>query len=117
MRKVYFDHSATTPVDPAVAEEMIKYITEHFGNPSSIHSWGREARKAVEKARQQVATAIGASSIGEIAFTSSGTEAANMAIRGVAMPTGRRAIILSPVLQSIVLFWLAVSNWSGKALQ
>ncbi|AEF95076.1 cysteine desulfurase NifS [Desulfotomaculum nigrificans CO-1-SRB] len=84
MRKVYFDHSATTPVDPAVAEEMMKYLTEHFGNPSSIHAFGREARKAVEHARQQVATAIGASHVGEIAFTSGGTEADNMAIRGVA---------------------------------
>ncbi|MDO7788716.1 cysteine desulfurase NifS [Desulforamulus aquiferis] len=105
MRKVYFDHSATTPVDPAVAEEMIKYITEHFGNPSSIHSWGREARKAVEKARQQVATAIGASSIGEIAFTSSGTEAANMAIRGVAYANRQKGnhIITSAAEHSAVL--------------
>lgn len=84
MRQVYFDHSATTPMDKAVAEEMIKYLTEHYGNPSSIHAVGREARKAVEKARQQVATAIGASSVGEICFTSCGTESDNMALRGVA---------------------------------
>ena len=84
MRTVYFDHSATTPMDKDVAEEMIKYLTEHYGNPSSIHAVGREARKAVEKARQQVATAIGASSVGEICFTSCGTESDNMALRGVA---------------------------------
>ncbi|AEG61382.1 cysteine desulfurase NifS [Desulforamulus ruminis] len=84
MRKVYFDHAATTPVHPAVAEEMMKYLTEDFGNPSSIHAFGRVVRKGVEHARQQVVAAIGASSVGEIAFTSGGTEAANMAIRGVA---------------------------------
>ncbi|SHE57836.1 cysteine desulfurase [Desulforamulus putei DSM 12395] len=105
MRKVYFDHSATTPVDPAVAEEMMKYLTEHFGNPSSIHAFGREARKAVEKARQQVATAIGASSVGEIAFTGTGTEADNMAIRGVAYANRHKGnhIITSAVEHSAVL--------------
>lgn len=105
MRKVYFDHSATTPVDSAVAEEMIKYLTEHYGNPSSIHTWGREARKALEKARQQVATAIGASSVGEIAFTSGGTEAANMAIRGVAYANRQKGnhIITSAAEHSAVL--------------
>ncbi len=84
MRKIYFDHSATTPVDPAVAEEIMKYLTQDFGNPSSIHAFGRAARKGVEHARQQVVTAIGASGVGEITFTSGGTEAGNMAIRGVA---------------------------------
>ncbi|MBO8137364.1 MAG: cysteine desulfurase NifS [Desulfotomaculum sp.] len=84
MRKVYFDHAATTPVDPAVAELVMKYTTEHFGNPSSIHNFGREVKKAVEHAREQVVKAIGASHVGEIAFCSGGTEAANMAIRGAA---------------------------------
>ncbi len=54
MQGVYFDHSATTSTDPAVAALMLEYMTEKFGNPSSVHSFGREARKAVEKAREQV---------------------------------------------------------------
>lgn len=82
MPKVYMDHSATTPVDPEIAQEILKYMVEDFGNASSIHSYGREARKAVEKAREQVAAAIGGSPQ-EIIFTSGGTEADNMAILGV----------------------------------
>lgn len=84
MRKVYFDHSATTPVDPEVAELVMKYMTEHYGNPSSIHGFGRTVRKAVEEAREKVRKAIGASHVGEITFTSGGTEANNMALRGTA---------------------------------
>ncbi len=84
MRKVYFDHSATTPVDPSVAELMMKYMTEDYGNPSSVHGFGRTVRKAVEEAREQVRKAIGAAHVGEIAFTSGGTEADNMALRGAA---------------------------------
>lgn len=83
MRKIYFDHSATTPVHPAVAEEMIRYITGNYGNPSSVHSFGREARKAVEEAREKVARGIGAKP-GEIVFTAGGTESDNMAIKGAA---------------------------------
>lgn len=83
MRKVYMDHSATTPVDPDIAHLMVKYMTEDFGNPSSVHSFGREVKKALEEAREQVATAIGAQPQ-EIIFTSGGTEADNGAIIGVA---------------------------------
>ncbi|NLI12122.1 MAG: aminotransferase class V-fold PLP-dependent enzyme, partial [Peptococcaceae bacterium] len=83
MRKIYFDHSATTPVHPDVAEEMFRYVSEIFGNPSSIHSFGREARKAVEAARSKVAQGIGANPE-EVVFTSGGTESDFMAIRGVA---------------------------------
>ncbi|WP_066637779.1 cysteine desulfurase NifS [Desulfolucanica intricata] len=83
MRRVYFDHSATTPVDPAVVDAMMPYLTSNFGNPSSFHSFGREVRKAVEEAREKVAAAIGADPI-EITFTSGGTESDNMAIHGVA---------------------------------
>ncbi len=82
MRKVYLDHAATTPVAPEVAEIMVRYMIEHFGNPSSIHAWGREVRKAVEQAREQVAALIGAQP-NEIVFTSGGTEADNLALRGV----------------------------------
>ncbi len=82
MQKVYLDHSATTPVDPEVAQLMFTYYTEKYGNPSSIHSFGREAKQALEEARRQVAHIIGARPE-EVIFTSGGTEADNMAIFGV----------------------------------
>src|SRR2546423_15425055 len=82
MRKVYLDHSATTPVDPRVVEAMMPYLTERFGNASSIHQFGQEARATVDKARRQVAALIGARA-NELVFTSGGTEANNLAIRGV----------------------------------
>ncbi|MBC2721779.1 cysteine desulfurase NifS [Desulfosporosinus sp.] len=83
MRRVYLDHSATTPVDPEVAAIMMTYYTEKYGNPSSVHGFGREAKQALEQARNQVAELIGAAS-GEITFTSGGTEADNLAILGTA---------------------------------
>lgn len=83
MRKVYLDHAATTPVDPQVADAMVAVISDTFGNPSSIHGFGRAARKAMEEARVRVAALIDASP-SEIIFTSGGTEADNLAIRGVA---------------------------------
>ncbi len=81
-RKVYLDHSATTPVHPDVAEAMLPYLTQKFGNPSSVHSFGQEARAAVDRARREVAALIGARP-NEIVFVSGGTEANNLAIRGV----------------------------------
>lgn len=83
MRRIYLDHSATTPVDPQVADLMLKYYLEFYGNPSSVHSYGREVKKALEDARSQVASLIGANPA-EITFTSGGTEADNLAIQGVA---------------------------------
>lgn len=105
MRKVYFDHSATTPVDPAVADLMYKYMVEEYGNPSSIHAFGRPVRKAVEEARSIVAEAIGASGVGEITFTSGGTESDNMAIRGAAYANRQKGnhIITSAVEHTAVL--------------
>jgi cysteine desulfurase len=82
MRKVYLDHSATTPVDPRVVKAMLPYLTEKFGNASSVHMFGQEARAAADRARRQVAALIGARA-NEIIFTSGGTEANNLAIRGV----------------------------------
>jgi len=82
--RIYFDHHATTPVDPAVVAAMVPYFAERFGNPSSAqHAFGQEAAAAVEEARERVAALVGASP-GEIVFTSGATESDNLAIRGAA---------------------------------
>ncbi|HEX6062493.1 MAG TPA: cysteine desulfurase family protein [Candidatus Limnocylindria bacterium] len=82
MRRVYLDHAATTPVDPEVAELMAQVLRDVPGNPSSIYAEGRRARALVDRARDEVAAAIGAEPA-EIVFTSGGTEADNLALRGV----------------------------------
>ncbi|MDD3717833.1 MAG: cysteine desulfurase NifS [Actinomycetota bacterium] len=89
MRRIYVDHAATTPFHPEVTEAMLPYLGVRFGNPSSIYSEGREARKAVEEARARVAKALGADP-GEITFTSGGTEADNLAVLGVARANRER---------------------------
>jgi len=81
-RRVYLDHSATTPVDRRVLDAMLPYLTEKFGNPSSVHFFGQEARAAIDRARREVAALIGARA-NEIVFTSGGTEANNLAIKGI----------------------------------
>ena len=88
MRRVYFDHSATSRVLPEVFEAMAPFYTERFGNASSLHSFGREARASMEHARKHLAALINAEP-GEIVFTSGGTEADNLAIKGVAAYKGR----------------------------
>ena len=80
--RVYLDHSATTPIDARVLEAMLPYLRDKFGNASSVHQLGQEARAAVDKARRQVASLINARA-NEIFFTSGGTEANNLAIRGI----------------------------------
>ncbi|RKY61268.1 MAG: cysteine desulfurase NifS [Candidatus Latescibacterota bacterium] len=82
-RRIYLDYAATTPVHPEVVQAMLPYLTERYGNPSSIHSFGQEARAAVEEAREKVASLIGARP-DEIVFTGGGTEADNFALKGVA---------------------------------
>jgi cysteine desulfurase len=81
-RRIYLDHSATTPVDPRVAEALARSLTENFGNPSSVHGFGQRARAAVDRARREVAALISARP-NEIIFTSGGTEGNNLAIRGI----------------------------------
>ncbi|MDA1477396.1 cysteine desulfurase family protein [Bacillus changyiensis] len=81
MERIYLDHAATSPTDPRVVEKMLPYLTKNFGNPSSIHSFGRESRKWLDEARSLIAEEIGALHH-EIVFTSGGTEADNMAIFG-----------------------------------
>jgi cysteine desulfurase len=92
--RVYLDHSATTPVDPRVAKAMARAVVETFGNASSVHGFGQQARAAVDRARREVAAVIGAKQ-NEIIFTSGGTEAKNLAIRGLceaSVQTGRHII-------------------------
>ena len=96
-RRIYLDHSATTPADPRVVEAMMPYLTERFGNASSVHFFGQEARGAVDRARREVAGLIGARP-NEIVFVSGGTEANNLAIKGLceaASPHGRHIITSS----------------------
>ncbi len=104
-RTVYLDYAATTPVDPRVLEAMLPYFTETYGNPSSIHRFGRAAEQAVEDARERVARIMGCAP-GEIVFTSCGSESDNLALRG-AMLTARRDgrgqhLVTSPVEHSAV---------------
>jgi cysteine desulfurase len=91
MRKVYLDHNATTPVHPEVLEAMLPYFKEKFGNPSSIHSFGRETKVALEDAREKVASLLGASS-NEIFFTGGGTESDNLAVKGTAYANRKKGL-------------------------
>jgi cysteine desulfurase len=84
MRRIYLDHAATTPVRPEVAKAMAPYFSKDFGNPSTLYSYGREAKVALEEARAKVARLIGAKEPEEIVFTSGGTEADNFALCGIA---------------------------------
>ncbi len=103
MRRVYLDNSATTPVDPRVVEAMLPYLTEKFGNASSVHFYGQEARVALDRARREVAALINARP-NELVFLSGGTEANNLAIRGIAESAVEhgRHIITSQIEHSAV---------------
>ena len=103
--KIYFDNAATTALDKEVLDEMLPYMTEHFGNPSSIHSYGRKTRAAIEGARKMVAKSLNASP-SEIFFTSGGTEADNMAIRCSIYDLGIKHAITSRIEHHAVLHTL-----------
>lgn len=98
------DHSATTPVHPEVLEAMLPYFTKHFGNASSVHSFGRDAKNAIEEAREKIADFIGAQP-NEVIFTSGGTESDNFAIEGVAFENSKKGnhIITSVIEHHAVL--------------
>ncbi len=98
MTPVYLDYNATTPIDPAVAEAMLPFIHQHFGNPSSGHEYGQRARQAVEEARHEVAALLGCHD-DEIVFTSGGTEANNYAIKGIAGLAGPGAHIITSAVE------------------
>ena len=97
-RPIYLDYNATTPVLPEVVDAMLPYLREHFGNPSSSHVYGRRAQSAVDRARQQVAGLIGCDA-SEIIFTSGGTEANNLAIRGVTEAREDRRAVVTTVIE------------------
>src|SRR6188768_2593623 len=102
---VYLDHAATTPVRREVVEAMEPFFGPRFGNPSSVHRWGREARAALDEARERVARCLVARS-DEVCFTSGGTEGDNLAILGAwrAMrDKGRKAVVSSPIEHKAVL--------------
>ncbi|MCR3884910.1 MAG: cysteine desulfurase NifS [Methanothrix sp.] len=104
MKRIYMDHAATTPLAPEVLEAMIPYFSQRYGNPSSLHSFGREAREAVEEARAEVAALLNAEP-SEIYFTSGGTESDNLAIKGIARRNRKkgRHIITSSIEHPAVL--------------
>ena len=101
-RQVYLDHNASTPVHPEVVEAMLPYFSERFGNPSSVHGFGREAREGLETAREQVAHFLRVGK-DEVVFTSGGTESDNMAVKGVAMARRQGHIITSKIEHHAVL--------------
>ncbi len=96
MERIYFDNAATTALDPQVLEAMMPYLTEKFGNPSSIYSYGRETRMAVEQARKSVAKNLGAKP-SEIFFTSGGTESSNTILNAAIIDLECKHIISSPI--------------------
>jgi len=106
MRKIYFDNAATTKMHPKVLEAMLPYLNEYYGNPSSIHSFGRKARVAIEEAREIISDFLNCDT-NEIYFTSSGTESNNFIIGGIANTefneSGKNAIISSTTEHKSVL--------------
>ncbi|HJS22819.1 MAG TPA: cysteine desulfurase family protein [Pyrinomonadaceae bacterium] len=119
-RRVYMDNSATTPVDPRVATAMARAVTETFGNASSVHGFGQQARAAIDRARREVAALVGARQ-NEIVFTSGGTEANNLAIRGLceaASAHGRHVITSAIEHPSVagVCAYLEKQGWEVSRL-
>ncbi|MBS1599131.1 MAG: cysteine desulfurase [Bacteroidetes bacterium] len=114
MQKIYFDNAATTSLDPQVLEAMMPYLTEKFGNPSSIYSYGRETRLGIESARKTVAKILHAHSA-EIFFTSGGTESSNTAITASVRDLGCKHIITSPLEHHATLHTVESLQKRGEA--
>lgn len=114
MERIYFDNAATTSLDPEVLEAMMPYLTEKFGNPSSIYSYGREGRMAVEQSRKTVARLLNAHPA-EIFFTSGGTESTNTAIAAAIYDLGCRHIITSPIEHHATLHTVEYYRGRGDA--
>jgi len=101
-RSIYLDHNASTPVHPEVLQAMLPYFSEHFGNPSSVHAFGRDARDGMETARERIAGFLKVSK-DEVVFTSGGTESDNLAIKGIAAAKRSGHIITSQIEHHAVL--------------
>jgi cysteine desulfurase len=114
MSRIYFDNAATTALDPEVLDAMMPYLTEKFGNPSSIYSYGRETKMAIESARKNVAKILNASP-GEIFFTSGGTESTNTAITAAVRDLGCKHIITSPIEHHATLHTVEHMDHFGHA--
>jgi cysteine desulfurase len=112
-KKIYLDNAATTPIDPAVLEVMMPYLTDFFGNPSSIHAHGRKVKSAIENARKTVASLLNTSP-GEIFFTSGGTEADNTAITQSVATLGVKHVVSSRLEHHAVLHTLEHLAQHGK---
>jgi cysteine desulfurase len=115
---VYLDYAATTPLRPEVREAMLAVLGERWGNPSSVHRWGREARAALEDARARFAAVVGASPA-EVVFTRGGTEADNLALLGRARADGPRTIAVSAIEHKAVLASakaLEADGWTARVL-
>ena len=116
MRKVYLDHASGTPIHPQVREEMLPYLKEIFGNPSSLHQFGQESASAIEKARQRVAGLIGAEPE-EIIFTGNGSEANNFALKGIALAhqkKGKHLIVSSIEHFSVLHSAKTLEKWGFR---
>ena len=117
MTRIYLDHNATTPVAPPVADAMTNALRTVFGNPSSVHAYGQEAKTALDEARSAVARLIGAEPT-EIVFTSGGSESNNLAIRGIAEAaagSGRRHLVASMIEHEAVLRTLKALDGKGRS--
>src|SRR5580765_5780438 len=112
MDRIYFDNAATTPLDQSVLDSMMPYLTEKFGNPSSIYSYGRETRMAIEQSRKSVAKILNAHPA-EIFFTSGGTESNNTAILSAVRDLGCKHIITSSIEHHAVTHMVEYLNNSG----
>jgi len=115
MERIYFDNAATTDLDPKVLEAMMPYLTEKFGNPSSIYSYGRESRLAIENARKSVGKILNAHPA-EIFFTSGGTESSNTAITAAVRDLGCTHIISSPLEHHATLHTVEHLHRRGEAV-
>jgi cysteine desulfurase len=114
MTRIYLDYNASTPIDPAVAAAMRPFLDEAFGNPSSDHWASTPARAALEDARGQVAELLGCAP-DEVVFTSGGSEANNLALKGTFFALRDKGDHISPTLPSIPLSLLRAASWSGWA--
>src|SRR5882762_1474638 len=114
MSRIYFDNAATTALDPEVLDAMMPFLTEKYGNPSSIYSYGRESKLAIENARKTVAKILNANP-GEIFFTSGGTESTNTAINAALRDLGCRHIITSQIEHHATLHTVEYMESRGRA--